>query len=136
MRLVLDTNVIVSGILWGGVPRQILKKAYEQHTPCFSLGTLSELKHVLEYPKFQKQWERLSFSIEEFIERLTERALVIANPPEELVIKEDPADNKFLACATACHAKLIVSGDEHLRALKKYKSILIKTPRQALKLLR
>lgn len=121
----LDTNVIVSAALWGGVPRQVLEEAYSHHELCFSLRTLQELERVFHYSKFDKRIFRLSFSIDEFLGRLLEKAIVIADPPEEVIITEDPADNTFLVCAVFCGADLVVSGNEHLLALKKYQDIPI-----------
>ncbi len=133
MRLVVDTNVIVSAALWGGVPRKVLEIAQSNHTLCFSLATFAELERVLNYPKFKKRLQYLSFSIEEFLDRLTEKAIVIANPRELQIIIDDPADNKFLACALACKAKFIISGDAHLLALKQYRRIPILAAKAALK---
>lgn len=133
MRLVLDTNIVVSAALWGGKPRQVLEEAHGNHVLCFSLSTLQELLAVLQYPKLEPQLARLSFSIEEFLERLIEHAIIIADPPEEQVITDDSSDNKFLACAVACKAQVIVSGDQHLLALKKYEGIPILTAKAAIK---
>lgn len=131
MRLVLDTNVTVSAALWRGAPRQVLEKAHSNHQLCFSLSMLQELERVLQYPKLAPRFSSLSFSLEEFLERLTERAIVIPDPPEEDVIKEDSTDNKFLACAATVGAELIVSGDEHLLMLGMYEDIPIVTPKEA-----
>lgn len=94
---------------------------------------IEEIYRVFQYPKFAERLGHLNFSVEEFIERLTERAMVIADPPEETVVISDPDDNKFLACAVACGAHLIVSGDEHLLTLKTYQGIAIVSPRVALR---
>lgn len=136
MRLVLDTNVVISAALWGGIPRQLLETAYKDHTFCFSLSMLAELDRVLWYPKFAKRITTLRLSPEELLESLTEYALVMKDPSELNVIVEDPADNKFLACAVACGARLIISGDDHLLKLKVYKQIPIVEPKEALKKLR
>lgn len=136
MRLVLDTNVIISAVLWGGIPREILEEAKATHSLCFSVATLQELERVFQYPKFKDRLSRLSFSPGEFLLQLTEDSVVIANPKEESVIIDDPADNKFLACAVACNVRFIVSGDEHLLRLKQYKHIQIVDPAKALKILR
>jgi putative PIN family toxin of toxin-antitoxin system len=133
MRLVIDTNVVISAALWGGIPRRVLEKAQSEHTLCFSLSMLQELQEVLLYPKFKERLAHLSFSTEAFLARLTEHAIVIANPREKKVIIEDPADNKFLACAVACKAQMIISGDEHLLSLKEYAGIPIRKPQQALR---
>lgn len=133
MRLVVDTNVIISAALWGGVPRQFLQQAHGHHSLCFSVAMLQEIDRVFKYPKFNIRLSRLSFSPEEFLEHLVEDAIIIANPKEEAVIVDDPADNKFLACAIACNAHFIVSGDEHLLSLKKYQHIRIIEAKEALK---
>ncbi|MBU2545347.1 putative toxin-antitoxin system toxin component, PIN family [Patescibacteria group bacterium] len=133
MLFVLDTNVIVSALFWGGNPREVLEKIYLKHTICFSEETLNELKEVLKYPQFSSHIENLSFSIEEFINTLTKKAYIISNPPELSIIKEDKSDNKFLACALACQAFFIISGDKHLIKVKKFKNISIITPQEFLK---
>ncbi|MBI3255602.1 MAG: putative toxin-antitoxin system toxin component, PIN family, partial [Candidatus Andersenbacteria bacterium] len=117
---------------WGGIPRQLLEIVHRNHTLCFSLSMLAELDRVLRYPKFAKRITTLSLSSEELLERLTEHALVIKDPVELNVIVEDPADNKFLACAVTCGARLIISGDDHLLKLKAYKHIAIVEPKEAL----
>ncbi len=125
MRLVVDTNVIILAALWGGVPRQTVEKAIIRHSLCFSLVMLQEIERVFQYPKFKNKLSTVSFSLEEFLARLIEDAVVIANPEEDNIILDDPADNKFLACALACNARYIISGDEHLLRLTEYKHIRI-----------
>ena len=132
MRVVLDTNVLVSAALWGGAPRQVLEQVHNHHQLCFSLNTLQELERVLTYPKLTGQLSKLSFSTEEFMERLTELALVIPNPPEERIVEPDSSDDMFIACAVACHASLIGSGDEHLLHIGRYQKIEVVTPKKAL----
>jgi len=129
MRLVLDTNVIVSAAFWGGVARQVLETAQCDHTLCFTEETLAELERVLRYSKFAERLEKLDFTVTEFIERLTERAIVLPAPTRTIdVVKADPDDNKFLSCAAAARAEAIVSGDTHLLELKTFKGIGIVSP--------
>lgn len=133
MRLVLDTNVIVSALFWGGIPRNVLEEAQQLHTLCFNEETLIELRAVLTHTKFEKDVLGLSFTIEEFLQRLTEHAIIVNTVSPFLnVIKDDPSDDKFLACARAARADFIVSGDKHLLALKTLRGIPILTPRQSL----
>lgn len=128
MRLVLDTNVIVSAIFWGGKPGKVFEIAQSQHKLCFTPETLRELQAVLAYQKFEREIQKLHFSVQEFIQRLAESAIVIPNPPELSIIQDDPSDNKFLACALACQASFIISGDQHLLKLKKFHYIEILSP--------
>lgn len=134
MRVILDTNVIISALLWGGKPDQLLKKVQSTHTLCFSPETLKELREVLNYQKFRPHILKLDFTIEEAFERLTENALIVSGTTEYRVsiVKEDPSDNKFLACALAAQASFIVSGDKHLLRLKEFWGIPIITPHEFL----
>jgi len=135
MKVVLDTNVIISGLFWKGIPGEVLEKCQTEHTLCFTKETLLELKEAIFYPKFVPHLQKLTFSIEDFLARLTERSLVISKPSQEIfIIKEYPPDNKILACAISCRASFIVSGDEHLLKLREFQSIPILSPRKFLKL--
>ena len=128
MRVVLDTNIIVSAVFWGGVARQAFEIAQGNHILCFTEDTLAELDRILRYPKFAERLNRLDFTITEFIERLTERALILPAPVHPVdIIKDDPDDNKFLACGRDARATIIVSGDKHLLTLKTFEDIKIIT---------
>jgi putative PIN family toxin of toxin-antitoxin system len=67
MRVVLDTNVWVSGLFFGGVAREVLDRVSEgEAVPCFTPATFSELTRLLMHEKFSAQRERLSFSVADF----------------------------------------------------------------------
>lgn len=137
MRVVLNTNVIISGLFWKGIPGEVLEKCLKEHTLCFTEETLSEIEVTLSYPKFIPHLQKLTFPIENFLTRLTEKALIISKPVQKIsVIEEHPPDNKFLACAISCQASFIVSGDEHLLKLKEFQGIPIVTPRKFLKIIK
>ncbi len=135
MRIVLDTNVIISGLLWGGIPGKILNNGLKnkKYILCFSNETLDELKDVLLFSKLQPQIQKLNFTVEEFLIELSEVSLLfLTGTQEKNIIKEHIADDKFLACALASQAKYIVSGDKHLLGLKNFQGITILNPRQFL----
>ena len=122
MRVVLDTNTIVSAIGWEGPPRRILLALREgTHTLVTSPDLLRELTSVLRYHKLHP------------IARhpLLPEILAWLQKPEHLVypseqidaIKGDPADNRVLEAAIAGQAEAIVSGDRHLLALKRFRGI-------------
>ncbi len=132
MRVVIDTNVFISGIFFGGEPRKILDLAGEQIlTPCFNISTLTELELLLCHQKFSMQRNLLSFTIREFLDQLKNYSLLFEQPSIILeIIKEDKSDNNFLACAISAQADFIISGDKHILKLKSFNNIPILTPRQ------
>lgn len=133
MRVVIDVNVWVSGLLWGGAPGQVLTMAYAQQiTSCVSKELLLELKTTLERKKFS---DRLQ------LRNLTPaKAVAIAQAVSETVnlttvsVPElrDPADLKIAATAIASRATYLITGDQDLLILKTLQSILVVTPSQFL----
>lgn len=130
MKVVLDTNILISAIFWRGNPYKVLHAGLDQkYLLTLSTEILNELEEKL----------RLKFVIpeeiiEEHIEILTEYAEIIQPVVKFDVIKEDPDDNMILECAISCKADYIVSGDEHLLKLKKFKGTKIVTPKEFLDL--
>ena len=135
MRLVLDTNVVVAGLLWNGHPRHLLDLAINGDVALFSSPALiDELAHTLNYPKFS---QRIAAHCATTPSALTVRysALVKLVTPSDVprVIEQDADDDQVLACALAANANLIVSGDKHLRSLGgAYQGIRIVTPAEAI----
>lgn len=126
-RVVLDTNVLVSAFGWEGIPHKIFESAVEGELELIvSYDQLSELRRVLEYPKFgftENQRQR-------FIMIVLEVA-TIAEPMEKIdIVKDDPDDNIILECAVAGNAHYIVTGDRHLLGLKEFRGIRILNPRE------
>lgn len=135
MRVVLDANVVVSGLFFGGAPQKILESIERKDiTPCYILSTLAELERVLHDEKFARERTLLSFPISEFLEQLKSYAVISASPPGKFptIIADDPADNELLASALACRAACIVSGDKHLLSLQTFCRIPILSPRRFL----
>jgi putative PIN family toxin of toxin-antitoxin system len=133
VRIVADTNVIVSAFLWGGVPRQLLNAAVGQRVELFtSRALIAELEDVLSRGKFAVQLSESRFTSAYLLSRYTQLAALIG--PVEVTVPElrDPDDAAVLACALAAQADLIVSGDKHLRNLKTYQNIPIVNAAEAL----
>jgi putative PIN family toxin of toxin-antitoxin system len=120
LRAVLDTNILISAILFGGKPRQILDKAIRGEIRlCLSEPILEELKGVLKRSKFDYSPEMIQFILTE----LTAIADFV-NPSETInVVLEDPEDNRILECAVQAKANYVISGDFHLLKLSKYLNI-------------
>jgi len=137
MRVVLDTNVVISGFLSPGGPAASLVDLWAEGkiTVLVSPPLVEEYLGVLARPKFDRAGptaERLHL-LQELI-ALDNTELVV--PKEKVaVIKEDPADNLVLECAAAGRADYIVSGDGHLLRLEKFREIPIITPRRFLEVL-
>ncbi len=129
MRLFLDVNGWISGLLWGGSPRQILNLAKVGAITIFvSDPILSELTEVLARSKFQSRMRSLDIMIEDLIgiaHKLSETCLPIAVDVPEL---RDPDDAVIIGTAIAAKAKIIVSGDLDLLVLKEFANIPILTP--------
>ena len=130
MRIVVDTNVLISGLLWSGPPNRILKWARDGLVVLISCeSTIDELKRVIQYKRFNQQLSVLKISSPDVIAYAMNLVTFVPNPQNmPQVISEDPFDNLFLALASENEAHLIVSGDHHLLELKEYNSIQILTP--------
>ena len=128
MRLVLDTNVAISALLWQGVPGRLIQAATTGDiTLVTTIPLLAELRGVLQRDKFQSQLHARAVAIEDLLDGYVELVHVV--PPAELAatIARDPSDDAVLAAALAGGADLIVSGDSHLLNLKRYQNIEIVT---------
>ena len=126
LRAVLDTNVIVSALLHRG-PTSQLVEAWQQRrlVPLVSRGMIEEYLRVLAYPKFHLSMEDVKVLVEHQVLPYVDVVTVRDVPP---VIPEDPSDDLFLACAVAGRARYLVSGDQHLLALKRFHGIAIVAP--------
>jgi len=137
MRVVLDNNVFISGIFWEGAPHQIIKLAEKNKLEIFTTTEiLNELFGVLKREKFEPLFREGKTTLEEISERTLELVKICIPKIKVNIIKEDPADNKFLACAITCQASFIVSGDKHLLKLKEFQGIPIVSPREFLKIIK
>ena len=129
--VVIDTNVVVSALLFGGVPGEIVnlwKTGIIQ--PKASKEIVDEYIRVLAYPKFDLTEEEINFLL--YHEILVYFDVVTVKTRQKIV-KDDPSDDKFIRCAQAAKARIIISGDQHLLKLKSYGNINIVTPAQFLK---
>jgi len=129
-RIVLDTNVLISGILFGGKPRRVLDLVISGSLGCtLSIAILDELRDVLERPKFGFPADVCLHLTEEL-----HGVCDIITPSVRIdAIRSDPDDNRILECAVEAHAHYIVSGDPHLLDLGKFEKIGILSPADYLK---
>lgn len=135
MRLVLDTNVIVSALLWSGVPRQLLRTLVESDVLLFSsTPLLAELRDVLCRAKFEKRVAFLRSSSEELVD-LYARCVSLVRPLPVLRLTPDPDDDLVIGTAIAAKATLIVTGDKPFLSVGTYEGGRIVTVRQALEII-
>lgn len=126
MRVVIDTNVFVSGIFFKGPPYQIMK-AWSENKLRFAItpAILNEYKRVGE--SLAEQFPNINLA--PIIDLVTIKSDIF--PDEELPepVCVDPDDDKFIACAIASKSKLIISGDKHLLNVSGYQEIRVLKPR-------
>ena len=114
-RVVLDTNVLVSGLLFGGIPGEIVTLWQKGKVrPLCSKEIVEEYLRVLAYPKFKLTESEIDLILSREILPYFE---VVAVKPGEPMVAADPADDKFIWCALQGRAQALVSGDEHLLGL-------------------
>jgi putative PIN family toxin of toxin-antitoxin system len=128
---VVDTNVYVSGLLWTGLPHDLLSAAEAgQLTLVATPAIIEEVREVLARPKFATRMRTLTTSVDELLESLLGIVQILQEPKVVRVVRADPDDDKFIACAVAARVRWLVSSDTHLLSLRRYKSIRIVTPQQ------
>ena len=133
MRIVADTNTIVSALLWRG-PSHRLIAAMEDCAIDFytSRVLLDELADVLPRRKLAKVVRATGKTPGQLIAEYEGFVNVVTPASIRRTVPDDPDDDHVLACALAAQADLIVSGDAHLRNLKRYHGILIVAAAEAL----
>ena len=130
VRVVLDTNIWISALNFGGKPAQILKIAVKKQIRLYSSRTLfAEFVGVL-----RKKFGYSDEKIEE-VEVLFKKRVKFREPRINLnVIKTDPSDNRVLECALETEADFIVSGDKDLLNLESFRDIRIVGPAEFFKI--
>ncbi len=131
--MVLDTNVVASGLLWGSSPRALLQAARDKRITLFtSLPLLSELTDILVRRKFAKKIAASGLSVDQLVDRYALLTSVVRPLPIPRT-SPDPDDDVLLATALAARVDLIVSGDHpHLVSLGQFEGMPILTPAQAI----
>jgi putative PIN family toxin of toxin-antitoxin system len=126
VRLVLDTNTALSGLLWGGTPGRLIDAAeLGQVELVSSAALLAELQGVLLREKFARQLAKRGMTVADVFDGYAAMVTLVAPAAIAPTITRDPADDQVLAAAVAAKADLIVSGDAHLLDLKSFHGIEI-----------
>ena len=126
MRVILDTNVFISGIFFSGPPSQIIKAwANQSFQIVLSQQILDEYQRVAEELSFKFQ----TIDILPIIELVTIHGQFVDTQGFVITVCEDSDDDKFLECAVAGKCKTIISGDKHLLKISGYEGISVWSPR-------
>lgn len=123
IRAVLDTNVLISALLFKGKLSRIVGLwQIGKIIPAISKEIFDELRTVLEYPKFSLTRAEIKSLIEQEILPFFE----VVNVSQQVKgACRDPGDDKFISCAMSANADCIVTGDKDLSDLKKYQSVRV-----------
>jgi hypothetical protein len=133
VRAIIDTNVLLAGLLWHGTPHALLERVRDGTlTLISSPALLAELTEVFGRPKFDAILVRSNTSREQSLAEVQALAEIIAPAPLPKPVCRDPDDDAVLALALAAQVDFIVSGDNDLLDVQIFESIPIVTPAEAL----
>lgn len=125
MRVVLDTNVLISGIFFRGRPAKILKIWRDKKIDLvISPAILNEYLRVMDI--LSQQYPGVD--IEPILALITRNAKMIAATDLTEQVCDDPEDDKFIACALASKARFVISGDKALQKVSEYRGIQVLSP--------
>jgi putative PIN family toxin of toxin-antitoxin system len=132
IRLVLDTNVVASALLWGGMPRQLLQAGRDKRVELFtSTALLAELTDILGRRKFEPKVSASLLSADQLVDRYAELAAMV-RPASISGITPDPDDDVVIGTALAARANLIVTGDRSFLSVIEHLGIRVVGVREAL----
>ena len=133
MRFVIDTNLLVSGVIAAGLPRRLVDGAKAgEFELCTSEVLLAELLDVLSRSKFAARLSQAGLTPQGIVDDLRHIAVIVSPTDTPRVVPTDPDDDHLIAAALAGAADLIASGDKRdLLPLGSYQGIEIVTARVA-----
>jgi len=121
IKAVLDTNVYISSIIFGGNPRAIIELCINNMVDTYTSSLI--LLEIAQKLQSKFLWNRADVALA--IKTISKTSKVIVPQQKFNVVNEDPTDNKIIECAVAASASFIVTGDRHLLSLEKFKGIKI-----------
>ena len=123
MRIVVDTNVLISGVFFGGFPRKILSSIVNgKITACATSEIINEYEEIV-----QEMINRKQGHINRTILIPLIKTMEIIKPSSHIEICRDSDDDKFLECAKDSHALYIISGDKDLLIIENFENVQIIT---------
>jgi hypothetical protein len=135
MRMVLDTNVVASAILWGGTPRLLLQASRDKRVDLFtSTPMLTELTDILGRRKFAAKVSASLLTIDRLVDDYAQLASVV-RPAATPRIAPDPQDDVVIGTALAAKAEMIVTGDKPLLSVTEHEGVRIVGVAQAIEVI-
>ncbi|MBA4385906.1 MAG: putative toxin-antitoxin system toxin component, PIN family [Anaerolinea sp.] len=129
MKVVIDTNIFISGVFFSGAPYQVLQAWRDQKIQVvISQEIIAEYRRVGEI--FAQ--ERPGVDLSKMLDYLFQNAVIYEAPALPEPVCTDPDDDKFFACALASGSQLIVSGDKHLLKASGYHAVEVLKPNEFL----
>lgn len=123
MKVVVDTNVFISGVFFGGKPRIVLESIVRGDITAFaSRAIIEEYSETVQVLVGRKQGSLSQEAVSSFVASLN-----IVEPRTKVVASRDPDDDKFIECALDSGALYIISGDKDLLILEKYRGVTMIT---------
>lgn len=120
-KIVIDTNVYISAIFWGGKPRKVVDLGRDKKIHIFSSVDIE--KEVAE--KLMTKFKFDEEEVNQILLDISTFTIPVRVTKRIQAVTDDPDDDKFIECAVSCKADYIISGDRHLLALKEYAGIKI-----------
>lgn len=134
IRIVADTNVLISSTFWDGDSNKIIEKVEKKELELLmSKEILEEFSNVLSYKEIQDKIKNKNLEMKRTIEKIALISVFVEPQEKFKIIIEDPDDDKFIDCAVAGKADFIISQDKHLLKLKEFRGIKIVKPDEFLK---
>ncbi len=134
VRLVLDTNIVVSGLIWGGVPHRLLDLGRDGKVTLFTSSLLlNELAEVLERGKFAAMLTSQEITPAFLMQRYGMLTRLVTPRPLERTVPNDADDDAVIATALAAQADVIATGDSDLLVLHPWRGIRIFNAADALR---
>jgi len=133
MRIVVDTNILISSSFWYGASDIILGKVENKEIKLFlSEEIIKEFIRVLGYEEIQNKIKRKNLEMKRSVEKIVSISTMVEPKQSFQVIEDDPDDDKFLEVAVEGNVDYIISQDKHLLRLKEFRGIKIITPEEFL----
>lgn len=136
LKLVFDTNTLVSAFFWEGNESKLFRKIEQEKVLLFiSQEILKEVEEVIKRPKFKQTIVNANLTPDQIIQKIVSASTLVIGPKLNIKVCRDREDNKFLECAEHAKADYLVTGDNDLLKLKKHKKTKIIKTNEILKLL-
>lgn len=136
LKLVLDTNTIISAFFWEGNEAELFRKIEQRKAKLYITSEIiKEIEEVIKRSKFNEVMRKANLTPDQIIQKIVSLSHLVIAPKLNIKICRDEKDNKFLECAESAKVDYLISGDEDLLSLKEYKGTPIVRTGRILQLL-